>query len=113
MAVLAGNPQVSLAPDSGPRSRAALDGKIDIVQACRTLNALRAQLPASEREMFMTIIAIESDTEDVPVGELRSKVSKEFRDRIDREMSEYLPKVRPLFKRECEELIERYSSSMP
>lgn len=85
-----------------------LSGDLDTISGVRQLNDLRASLPEAEDEIFIIIRSIESDTEDVPTGELRAITAHEYIERMDREMGEFLPKVQPQLDEVLRKLIERY-----
>ena len=88
-----------------------LGGNIGIVEASRALRSLLIHLPESADPMFTVIVAVESDTEDVPTGLLRDKVAPEFRERIDAEMSVYIPEILGAFQEACSNIISRYSEA--
>jgi len=82
-----------------------LDGSIDPIEGCRTLLRFRenAMLDSSA---FDVICAIESETDDYPVGSVRDKYSLSFLSCMDREVQQYLSDVRQSLVEACNQLIK-------
>jgi len=91
-------------------ARKALDGEIDIIEGCRLLVKLASRLEVSESDALKTIIAIESETEALPLGEFRSLWNPESLAKKDAEFAPYIEQVRPLVLEAFRALVQEYSA---
>jgi len=85
-------------PESLERARQiakrALNGKHDLLLACRDLAALRAQLPALPEDALDTFVAVASEVDDLPIGSERQHWAADALKRKDAEAQEYRERVR-------------------
>ncbi len=88
-----------------------LCGDIGIVDGCRQLVRLYCRLDEGVDELFALIVAVESETEDLPLGEARSQWSEEALSRKDAEVNAYIGQVREVVLEACEALVQRYSGA--
>jgi hypothetical protein len=86
-------------------ARGMLDGSILLVEGCRKLVGLRtdAQIPANDA--FNVFRGVESETDDYPVGNVRSEYAPELLARLDAEVSTYMSQVRPAVIEACRQII--------
>ena len=91
-------------------ARGMLDGSIPLIEGCRSIVRLRfdAEIPPSET--LNIFVGVESETDDYPVGSVRSEYAPEFLARLDAEVSKYLTEVRPVLVAACRELIREIES---
>ena len=84
--------------------------EIDMVDGCRRLHRLFNSLDRSEwdMELFDPISAFESETEDLPVGELRSMWNQQALARKEAEAKPYLDSAKDWIFEACRGLINRY-----
>jgi hypothetical protein len=86
-----------------------LAGSVGIVDGCRRLAKLFARLDVDEDDLFDWIKVVESETEDLPVGDARSLWWPEALEAKEKEFKPYLEEVRPEVLEVCEALVQRYS----
>lgn len=80
------------------------EGSIDLIQGCREFLALRIddQVAPSALAVFT---AVESETDNYPLGELRRNFSSDLLTRLDEEVLDYLSKVRPALMAACSDIL--------
>lgn len=84
----------------------------DLLQGIRKVCKIASDMDAEEKPIFSIFIGIDSETDHYPIGEVRQRCSKEYLERADRELKEYLEEVKePLFKA-CEEIIDYYQQDI-
>jgi len=88
-----------------------LSEELGIVEGCRLLSQLRARLDDPTNELFDTFVAVASETEDLPLGELRSQWSKESLARIEARVNAYINRMREIVLEDCRVLVKEYSLS--
>jgi hypothetical protein len=88
-----------------------LSGKVGLVDGCRQLMKLSNRLDENSEGLFIPIVAVESETDDLPLGEARSVWSAEALARKDAEASTYLCQVREVVLEACEVLVKRYATA--
>lgn len=86
-----------------------INEEIGIIEGCRELVSLRGQYNLEEDELFDPIVGVDSETDDYPLGDVRELFSKDYLDRLDREVGGYILKVRLSVIEDCRNLIEKYS----
>ena len=86
-------------------------GEVGIVEGCRSLTRLLVQLESGDDELFIPIFAVESETEDFPVGTERSLWSESALQVKDAEVGVYLNEVRGVVLDVCRILVKRYSNN--
>ena len=91
--------------------RAAVRGEIGVIDASRKLRNLQYQLFESIDHDFLCFIAIESETDHLPVGNERQYWNKEVLIEKDKEIAAYESDVKQKFLDACNQVIERFSPS--
>ena len=104
---LAGSPQNQIAAVA----QGMLSGEVGIVEGCRRLVQLSSRLDEGDDGLFAPIVAVESETEDLPLGEARSLWSAEALASKDREVSVYLGQVGETVLEVCRTLVKRYAAA--
>ncbi len=84
-----------------------LEGKLGFVEGCRLLVQICRQFDLPDSDSMDTIVAIESETDDVPVGAEREKWAPEALRKKDRQCADYLDQVRTPLKLALETLAGR------
>jgi hypothetical protein len=92
-------------------AREMLTGMTDLVSGCRSILLLRHNIGVTESPALDTISAIESETDDYPIGPAREAYSAELLKRLDAEIAEYLNRVRSVLLEACKELIAEIESA--
>ena len=87
-----------------------LSGKVGLVEGSRQLVQLFGRLDERDDELLAPIIALESETDDLPLGEVRLHWSEEALQRKDAAVADYLREVRAEILKTCEALVRRYSN---
>ena len=82
-----------------------LNGSVDLLAGCRSLVRLRIEADAPPSPAFDSIIGVESETDDFPLGDQRTAYSSELLARLDSEVSTYLDEVRPDVLQACHEIV--------
>jgi hypothetical protein len=81
-----------------------LSGELDLIDGCRRLVQLHRQLGSPEHEAILTIIGIESETDDLPVGPERAQWAASALLEKDRQRDEYLAQVRAPLREALQQL---------
>jgi len=81
------------------------DGRIQLIDGCRSLVQLRADADIPPSKALDVVVAVESETDDYPVGSGRSGYAPELLARLDAEVSKYLSDMRPVLMEACREII--------
>ena len=86
-----------------------LSSEVHLVEGSRQLVQLIARLDEREDELFAPIVAVESVTDDLPLGEARLHWSEEALRTKDAAVSAYLHSIRAEILGACKALVRRYS----
>lgn len=89
---------------------AMINGTIDLIGGCRKLVTLRYEAEVQDDDLFDPIIAIESDTDHLPVEEQRLQCSADYLVKVDKEKEEYLKAAKVDIIRACGEIVNKYIS---
>ena len=88
-------------------ARLVLGGEISVVEAVRAMSALRYRTGRPDDELFLPIIAIESDTDHFPLGAVREHYDATYMQRLDAELQAYLADVEEECMLLCKEIGSR------
>ena len=91
-------------------AKGMLSGEIDIVEGCRLISALQGDVNDRDESLFTPMIAVASETEDVPLGKLRLLWDKAALAKIDLRNNAYLDRVRGEIMVTCKRLIQKYAA---
>jgi len=83
-------------------------GDIDFIEGCRKLVSLRNQYDLAEDLNFSPFVGVVSETDDFPDKSARKNFSKDYLERTDKEVMDYILEVRPSIIEACSILIEKY-----
>ena len=86
-----------------------LAGDVDLINGMRRICVLRFHIDDPEHDVFLTIRALESETDWFPVGVTRSNFSEDYLKRADVEMADYLENSRIDILTACQEIICAFS----
>ncbi|MGH7786559.1 MAG: DUF2489 domain-containing protein [Candidatus Binatia bacterium] len=90
-------------------AQAMLDGELGIIEGARRLNDLRATLEIYHlAEDFVGVVAIDSETDTLPIGESRTLWNEEALIQKDREVEEAERLYRDGALEDCRKLIARF-----
>lgn len=86
-----------------------LRDRVNLVEGCRKLVQLHAQLDDKDDELFLPIIALESETDHLPVGETRAFWCPEALAKKEKAVEPYLDAMRDEVKAVCRLLVAKYT----
>ena len=85
------------------------DGKMNVVEGVRRLSALQHDVSQKDfDDDFMLFVAIASETDHLPVGEVRTQYSQDALRKADKEIEKAEKLYRPQVEEACEKLIARF-----
>jgi len=87
-------------------AEAMIQGDMQLIQGCRTICGLLSDTSESEREAFLAIRGIESETDHFPLGEVRKECSPDYLKRMNAEMERHIEAARRDILDACRELIK-------
>ena len=87
-----------------------LAGELGIVAGARQLSRLRFDVGAEHDSDFIFFVGVDSETDHLPVGEVRSRWSADALKAKDEELRAYEASVRDQARRVCQSLIQRYET---
>lgn len=85
-----------------------LEGRIGVIEASRELNHLRFEVDAENDPDFITFVAIDSETDHLPVGTVRRDWGPDALEAKDRESREYEEASREDAYRAARNLLKKY-----
>ena len=93
-------------------ARLVRDGKLNVVEGAWRLSALRNDVSRKDfDDDFMLFVAIASETDHLPVGEVRKQYSPDALRKADKEIEEVEKFYREQVVTACEKLIARFSNA--
>jgi hypothetical protein len=92
-------------------ARKILADEMGIVEGCRALVRLNGALDSRDERLFLPFIAVESETDHLPLGEARLLWQPEALARKEQAAEIYLEKVRGVLHDACRALIHRYQDT--
>jgi hypothetical protein len=87
-----------------------LTGHTDLMVGMREIVRLRKDLRDSMNPIFYPIIAVESETDTLPVGSQRTKYKPNELKELDADLNAYLDEVREDVLLSCKAIITEFSS---
>ena len=91
-------------------AKSMIAGDLDLVRGCRRLNRLSRSIDPLNSSIFNPIIGFESETDDYPLDEARSKYEKAYLEKVDREILEYSDRARSSVLNSCQLIIAEYDA---
>jgi hypothetical protein len=85
-----------------------LEGNFDLIDGVRRICALRFA-ESADNAVFFPIQAIESETDEFPLGEVRKGCSADYLRRSDSELALYLARNRDHILNACRDIISEFS----
>jgi len=86
-------------------ANAMLDSKMDLIEGVRRVCSLRLAIDDPDNDVFIPFRAIESETDHFPLGEMRSRCSTDYLQRMDADMTLYLSDAKQDILNGCKEII--------
>jgi hypothetical protein len=87
-----------------------LEGHIHLIEGVRKACSLCFEIGDSENNLFNSFRAIDSETDHYPLGKIRASCAKDYLQRVDAEMEEYLVNVKQDILDTCRDITRIYSS---
>jgi len=92
-------------------AKAMLSGEMNYLEGARRLAALRFEAAVRENDDdFRAFVAIDSETDEFPLGRVRSEWPKDVLDRLQPEIDEAISWARRFGDSACESLIRRFDA---
>src|SRR6266700_1283679 len=85
-----------------------LSGQLGIVAGARQLSGLRFDVGAEHDSDFIFFVGVDSETDNLPVGNVRSRWSSDALKTKDEELQVYQASVRERAFEVCRSLIQKY-----
>lgn len=85
-----------------------LDGKLGLIEGVRQLVPLQNEIGNSNEEEFLVFKGVESETDELPIGEARNSWSEAALREKDAEIQEYEDQVRASVLDACRRFIQKY-----
>ena len=82
-----------------------LDGKVDLVSGCRRILAYRSRISGIADETWDVFVAIASETDDFPVGDVRDTWDADALAAKDADVAAYVEEVRPAAREAFGEIV--------
>ena len=94
-------------------AKAMLSGGVNYLEGARRLAALRFEAAVREDdEDFMAFVAIDSETDEFPLGRVREEWSEEVLDRLQPEIDDAIVWARNFGDAACDALSRRFDVSL-
>lgn len=84
-----------------------INGELELIEGCRRLVQLHRRTGAPDDQAITTIIGIESETDDLPVGAARERWEASALEEKDRQREAYLTQVKAPLTEALESLLGR------
>jgi hypothetical protein len=93
---------------------AMIGGEINLIEGCRQINGLMHEIddPACW-DLHRPFIAVDSETDHLPFGELRKLWHPDFLPQADEEAEKYLASRRPMIIEACQRIIQAFGPTTP
>lgn len=89
---------------------AIIKGTLHPLEGCRRLVRLKDDIGLGDEDCFNQIRATESETDHLPLGDLKLECSASYLERVEREEREYLESALGDIVKACEEIIKKLKS---
>lgn len=87
-----------------------LDGELELVEGCRKLVQLHRRSGAVDSDAIITVIGVESETDDLPVGAERERWAIDALKEKDRQREEYMAQARGPLMEALQQLAEGHGN---
>jgi hypothetical protein len=90
-------------------AQAMLDGETNLIEGARRICALRHDVGEPDNDVFVPIIAMESETDHFPLGQMREHCASDYLQRMDDQMETYLEEARIDVLAACKDILRAFS----
>ena len=88
---------------------AMIEGNLNLIEGVRKIASLRYKIEDPTNKIFTYFIAVDSETDHLPLGSMRVHCAPEYLKQADDEMERYLADERSGILKACHEIIQVYS----
>jgi hypothetical protein len=85
-----------------------LEGRMHLIVGVRKICGLRHQIGDADNPVFMPIRAIDSETDHLPIGQMRDGCDAGYLQRVDAEMKSYLDQAKEDILAACREIVRAF-----
>jgi hypothetical protein len=85
-----------------------LEGRMHLPEGVRRICGLRHQIGDADNPVFMPIRAIDSETDHMPLGEMRNGCDAGYLQRVDSDMNAYLDQATEDILSACREIVRAF-----
>jgi hypothetical protein len=89
-------------------SRELLEGRLGVIEAARELSRLRYDVGAESDPDFIMFVAIDSETDHLPIGTVRREWTPDALEAKDREIREYEERSREEAYNAARNILKKY-----
>lgn len=82
-----------------------LEGRLHLIEGVRKICALRFNIDQPGHEVFVPVIAVDSETDHFPLGKMRNECASDYLKKIDAEMNKYIADAKQQILSACEEIL--------
>ncbi len=82
--------------------------KMTVIEGCRKISGL-IDIHDPKNNFLIPIIDLESETDEIPLGDIRKNFSKSYLDEIDNKFKQYINNSTSVILKICKQIIEEYS----
>jgi hypothetical protein len=86
-----------------------LETRLPLVEGCRTICRLCHELGEQENPIFLPFRAVDSDTDQRPIGVVRAKYSDAYLAQLDKELAVYMQATAPRILEACRRLLTEFT----
>lgn len=86
-----------------------LEDRLDIIEGSRFMLKFASRAGIANDEIFLPVIGFESQTDHLPVGELRKHYGQKYLKELDQEKGNYINEFKSQITEICREIIKKFS----
>ena len=89
-----------------------LAGAVDLIIGCRVITGLSCNTDDPQDEIYLPFIALDSETDHLPMGSVRELCDPDYLKRVDKEINRYNELAREDIHKACVELVKKLSHEL-
>ncbi len=89
-----------------------LDGNLHLISGCRIITGLSCDTNNPEDDIYLPFIAVDSETDHLPMGSVRALCDPDYLVRVDKEINRYIDLESDDIREACVELIKKLSDEL-
>ena len=87
-----------------------LNGEIHLIEGARRICSIRFELKDPDNEAFLPMVAIDSETDHLPLGPMRERYAEGALQRADEELNQYIAKAKPDILEACRRILQAFAN---